>query len=74
MDWPGMNSDIETLVSQCVVIWEDFKKAKSQEPLKPHPVPYRPFEKIGVGTMDLGDTSYLVVIDYYSNGLKWLNL
>ncbi|GFV25633.1 uncharacterized protein K02A2.6 [Trichonephila clavipes] len=34
-------------------------------------VPYRPFEKIGVDIMDLGNTSYLVVIDYYS---KWIEI
>ncbi|GFV63361.1 uncharacterized protein TNCV_3286031 [Trichonephila clavipes] len=47
-----MNSDIETLVSQCVIS-EKFKKANSKEPLKPHTVRYRPFEKIGVDIMDL---------------------
>ncbi|GFU83740.1 uncharacterized protein TNCV_858191 [Trichonephila clavipes] len=53
MYWPGMSSDIETLVSQCVIC-ETFKKANSKEPLKPHTVPYRPFEKIRVDIMDLG--------------------
>ncbi|GFW43672.1 uncharacterized protein K02A2.6 [Trichonephila clavipes] len=48
-----------------------FKKANSKESLKPHTVPYRPFEKIGVDIMDLGNTSYLVVIDYYS---KWIEI
>ncbi|GFY26266.1 uncharacterized protein TNCV_24651 [Trichonephila clavipes] len=38
---------------------------------KPHTVPYKPFEKIGVDIMDLGNTSYLVVIDYYS---KWIEV
>ncbi|GFX55347.1 transposon Tf2-6 polyprotein [Trichonephila clavipes] len=65
-----MNSDIETLVSQCVIC-EKFKKANSKEPLKPPTVPYRLFEKIGVDIMDLGNTSYLVVIDYYS---KWIEI
>ncbi|GFT55428.1 transposon Tf2-6 polyprotein [Trichonephila clavipes] len=65
-----MNSDIETLVSQCVIC-EKFKKANSKEPLKLHTVPYRPFEKIEVDIMDLGNTSYLVVIDYYS---KWIEI
>ncbi|GFU92979.1 uncharacterized protein K02A2.6 [Trichonephila clavipes] len=65
-----MNSDIETLVSQCVMC-EKFKNANSKKPLKPHTVPYRPFENIGVDIMDLGNTSYLVVIDYYS---KWIEI
>ncbi|GFV24329.1 transposon Tf2-6 polyprotein [Trichonephila clavipes] len=49
---------------------EKFKRANSKEPLKPHTVPYRPFEKI-VDIMDLGNTIYLVVIDYYS---KWIEI
>ncbi|GFX52844.1 uncharacterized protein K02A2.6 [Trichonephila clavipes] len=65
--WPGMNSDIETLVSQCVIC----EKANSKEPLKPLTAPYRRFEKIGVDIMDLGNTSYLVVKDYYS---KWIEI
>ncbi|GBL65032.1 Transposon Ty3-I Gag-Pol polyprotein, partial [Araneus ventricosus] len=53
MYWPGMNSDIENEVSQCGIC-EKFKKANSKEPLKPHTVPFRPFEKIGVDIMDFG--------------------
>ncbi|GFV16549.1 uncharacterized protein K02A2.6 [Trichonephila clavipes] len=64
-----MNSDIETFLSQCVIC-EKFKIANSKEPLKPHTVPYRPFEKIGVDIIDLGNTGYLVVIDYYSNWIE----
>ncbi|GFT56856.1 retrovirus-related Pol polyprotein from transposon opus [Nephila pilipes] len=37
MYWPGMNSDIETVVSECVIC-EKFKKANSKELLKPHTV------------------------------------
>ncbi|GFS56902.1 uncharacterized protein K02A2.6 [Nephila pilipes] len=69
MRWPGMNSFIETIVSECVIC-EKFKKANSKEPLKPHTVPYRPFEKIGAFIMDFGNISYLVVIDYYSNWIE----
>ncbi|GFT40743.1 uncharacterized protein K02A2.6 [Trichonephila clavipes] len=34
-------------------------------------VPYRPFEKIRVDIMNMGNASYLVVIDYYS---KWIEI
>ncbi|GFT36785.1 uncharacterized protein K02A2.6 [Nephila pilipes] len=70
MYWPGMNSDIETVVSECVIC-EKFKKANSKEPLKLHTVPYRPFEKIGVDIMDFSNINYLVVMDYYS---KWIEI
>ncbi|GBM78866.1 hypothetical protein AVEN_157824-1 [Araneus ventricosus] len=51
MYWPGMNSDIENEVSQSAIC-EKFKKASSKKPLKPHTLPFRPFEKIGVDIMD----------------------
>ncbi|GFW02860.1 uncharacterized protein K02A2.6 [Trichonephila clavipes] len=70
MYWPGMISDIETLVSQCVIC-EKFKKAHSKESLKPHAIPYTPFEMIGVDILDLGNTSYLDVIDYFA---KWIEI
>nr|GBO35877.1 Uncharacterized protein K02A2.6 [Araneus ventricosus] len=70
MYWPGMNSDIENEVSQCGIC-EKFKKANSKEPLKPHTVPFRPFEKIGVDLMDFGNVSYLIIMDYYS---KWMEI
>ncbi|GBO04475.1 Uncharacterized protein K02A2.6 [Araneus ventricosus] len=69
MYWPGMNSDIENEVSQ-FGICEKFKKANSK-PLKPHTVPFRPFEKIGVDIMYFGNVSYLIVMDYYS---KWMEI
>ncbi|GFW59522.1 transposon Tf2-6 polyprotein [Trichonephila clavipes] len=53
------------------IVVKYIKEANSKEPLKPHTVPYRPFEKIGVDIMDLGNTSYLIVIDYYS---KWIEV
>ncbi|GBN61321.1 Uncharacterized protein K02A2.6 [Araneus ventricosus] len=65
-----MNSDIENEVSQCGIC-EKFKKANSKEPLKPHTVPFRPFEKIGVDIMDFGNVSYLFIMDYYS---KWMEI
>ncbi|GFS38882.1 uncharacterized protein K02A2.6 [Nephila pilipes] len=70
MYWPGMNSDIETVVSECVIC-EKFKKANSKETLKRHIVPYRPFEKIGMDIMDFCNISYLVLMDYYS---KWIEI
>lgn len=70
MYWPGMNSDIEKLVSHCEIC-EKFRRANCKEPLKPHSVPYRPFEKIGVDIMTFGSVNFLVIIDYYS---KWLEV
>ncbi|GBN22426.1 Transposon Ty3-G Gag-Pol polyprotein [Araneus ventricosus] len=67
MYWPGINRDIETIVSHC----EKFRRSNTKEPLQPHSVPDRPFEKIGVDIMEFGNLNYLVVMDYYS---KWIEV
>ncbi|GFT91036.1 transposon Tf2-6 polyprotein [Nephila pilipes] len=46
------------------------EKANCKEPLKPHTVPYRPFEEIGVDKMDFGNISYLDIMDYS----KWIEI
>ncbi|GBM81004.1 Uncharacterized protein K02A2.6 [Araneus ventricosus] len=67
MYWPGINRDIETIVS----IREKFRRSNTQEPLKSHSVSDRPFEKIGVDIMEFGNLNYLVIMDYYS---KWIEV
>src|SRR5204863_2482606 len=37
-----------------------------KEPLKPHPVPFLPWEKIGIDFLDIKGQAYMIVIDYYS--------
>lgn len=68
MYWPGINHDIETLVSKCSVC-EKFRKSQCKEPLIPHEIPGRPFQKIGIDIMFFRNCDYLVLIDYYS---KWI--
>ncbi|GBL76248.1 Transposon Ty3-G Gag-Pol polyprotein [Araneus ventricosus] len=70
MYWPGINRDIETIVSHCEIC-EKFRRSNTKEPLQPHSVPDRPFEKIGVDIMEFGNLNYLVVMDYYS---KWIEV
>lgn len=68
--WPGINNDIENIVTECRTC-EKFRRANRKEELIPHPIPDRPFQKIGVDICEYGAKSYLVVIDYFS---KWLEL
>ncbi len=70
MYWPGINRDIENVVSQCEIC-EKFRRSNTKEPLQPHAVPDRPFEKVGVDIMEFGNLNYLVVMDYYS---KWIEV
>ena len=63
--WPGMNTEIEKLVSKCAVC-NKFKRAQQKEPLMPHPVPSRPWQKVGVDIFTWNKRDYLLVVDYFS--------
>ena len=64
--WPGMNSQIEHLVSRCNTC-SKLKPSKSHEPLKPHSVPTRPWQKVGSDLFELSGKHYLIIMDYYSS-------
>lgn len=68
--WPGMSSDIENVVSQCEIC-EKFRSSNCKQPLMPHPVPDRPFQRVAADIMDFGGRSYLCLMDYYS---KWIEV
>ena len=44
--WPGMNSEIEELVSKCEIC-NTHRRSNTKEPLLPHTVPQRPWAKVG---------------------------
>ena len=63
--WPGMNVQVEKMVSACD---EGLKRkpSKPKEELKPRPVPTRPWEKIGSDLFELSKKHYVIITDYYS--------
>ena len=63
MYWPGMTKDIDQVVSQCRTCL-CFWRSSTKEPLLPHALPTRPWEKLGVGIMTLKAKDYLIVVDY----------
>ena len=63
--WPNMYSDIESTVKQCSVC-NKYSNANQKEPLLPHPVPTRPWEKVGVDYFTLDGKDFLLVVDYFS--------
>lgn len=67
--WPGMNSQIEDLVSRCPVCLEHRNK-NAREPMQEHPVPDRMWSKIGADLFQLGRKSYIVLVDYYSGFIE----
>jgi transposase InsO family protein len=63
--WPGMNSQIEELVSTCPTCLH-HGKANQREPLHPHEIPQRPWQKVGTDLFDWQGKPHLIVVDYYS--------
>ena len=50
------------------------QKRQTKEPLQPHSVPERPWQKIGVDLFTFGQQEYLLLVDYYSKFIEveWL--
>ena len=63
--WPGMNSQIEQLVSTCPTCLH-HANSNQREPLQPHDIPRRPWQKIGTDLFDWNGKPHLIVADYYS--------
>lgn len=70
MYWPGIDSDIEKMISACHICQVNANK-NQKEPLIPHEIPSRPFEKLASDIFEYGGKSYLAVADYYS---KWIEM
>ena len=45
--WPAMNDDIGKLVKQCKIC-NKFAKSQCKEPMIPHEITARPWEKVGI--------------------------
>ena len=63
--WPAMNEDIEALVKQCETC-NKFATSNRKEPMIPHDVPTRPWEKVGIDYFNLLNQDYLLIVDYFS--------
>ena len=63
--WPGMNSDIESIVAKCSVC-NSYRRKQQPEPLLPHSPPGRPWAKLGADIFTFRNKDYLMVVDYYS--------
>ena len=63
--WPGMSEDIERLVAKCSTCLK-HQRSNQKEPLKPHAVPVRAWQKLGTDIFEYKSKPYLVIVDYYS--------
>ena len=63
--YPGITADIKAVVATCAVC-QTFRDAEQKEPLKPHPAPMRPWQKVGVDVFAFRGREYLLTVDYLS--------
>ena len=71
--WPGLGRDLKDMIDNCRVCRE-HRPAQRKEPLKPTPLPDRPWQKLGADLCTVDSKDYLVVVDYYSRWLEVLPL
>ena len=64
--WLGMSSTLKEIVLKCPVCLA-HRPAQPREPLLPHELPDRPWQKVATDLFELGGVSYSVLVDYYSN-------
>ncbi len=67
--WPGMSTDIEDIVSRCETCTM-FRRSNSKEPMIPHDVPNRRWEKVGVDIFEFDSKDYLLMVDYFSKFIE----
>jgi hypothetical protein len=66
MYWPGINQDIANTVSSCSACIT-YQNRQQAEPLHPHEVTERPWQKLGADLFMWQDKNYLLITDYYSS-------
>lgn len=68
--WPGISKDIRTLVETCQVCLQR-RPTQREQPLRPIPLPGRPWAQLGMDLFEFNRKSFLVVVDYYS---RWIEM
>lgn len=67
--WPGMNAAIEEEIAKCTVCL-NRRRQQPKEPLTVHPIPSRPWSKVGVDIFEIEGGHFIVAVDYYSNYIE----
>ena len=64
--WPGMDNDIENLITACKQC-QDHLPSNGKEPMLPKPKPTRPFEETAADFCYHAGKHYLIWVDCYSD-------
>ena len=64
--WPRMSAQLKDLIDKCSIC-QSVKPEQASEPLQPHPVPDRPWQRVAIDLFTFENRNYLVLVDYYSS-------
>ena len=67
--WPGMSREIHDTVAKCSICLT-HRHNNQKEPMIPHAIPDRPWQKLGSDVFEHKGKPYLVVVDYYSKFIE----
>ena len=72
--WPGMSTDIKSLIQKCKHCAEKTVK-QTKQPLISTELPKYPYQKVAVDLCEKGGKMYMIVVDYYSRYIEicWLS-
>lgn len=62
--WPGISKQVENFVTRCPTCMKNMPPPV--EPMLQSSLPSHPWEKVGADLFQLKDSTYLLVVDYYS--------
>jgi len=71
--WPGINNDIENTVGRCPTC-NMFRNKQAAEPLMPHPIPVKLYQKVGADVFTIHGKDHLSVVDYLSKFPEYVQL
>ena len=63
--WPGISVEIKDMVKSCQLCLI-YSSQQAKEPLQPHELPTRPWQRVGSDLMSWKGKDYLIVSDYFS--------
>jgi len=63
--FPVITTAIKEMIAKCSVCVR-YRTEQQKEPMKSHPAPERPWEKVGTDIFTFHDQDYLLAVDYLS--------
>lgn len=64
--WPGIADDVKSFINSCATC-NSTQSRQQRETLIPHQLPHIPWSKVGMDLFTLKNTTYLIMVDYYSD-------